>query len=135
MKNIFTLIIVSAILGIAILAGSEIGQKPAVKNETGNPIPIPYIGKVQILNGCGKEGAAGAVADYLRSANFDIKSIGNAETWNYPFTMVISRTLDTTVASQVAFSLKTNKMIIIRNNDQLHDVTVIIGPDFGERIQ
>ncbi len=96
---------------------------------------IPYIGRIEVLNGCGIEGAAGKVADYLRSTNFDIKSVGNAQTWNYPFTIVISRTQDTTVASQVASSLDTDKMIIIRNNDKMHDVTVIIGPDFGERIQ
>ena len=44
-------------------------------------------------------------------------------------------TLDTAIASQVASSLDTDKMIVIRNNDKMHDVTVIIGPDFGERIQ
>jgi len=115
--------------------GTELKTRPVPKQEKKNSVSVPYIGKVEVLNGCGIEGAAGKVADYLRSTNFDIKSVGNAQTWNYPFTMVISRTLDTTVASQVASSLNTDKMIVIRNNDKMHDVTVIIGPDFGERIQ
>lgn len=135
MNNFLTLIILSSILGIALLIGSEVKPKPVLPKDKNRTASVPYIGRVQILNGCGKEGAAGKVANYLRSENFDIKSVGNAETWNYPFTMVISRTTDTTVAAQVAASLKTDKMVIIRNNDQLHDVTVIIGPDFGERIQ
>ncbi len=115
--------------------GTEIKSKPIPEEKNKKIASVPYIGRIEILNGCGIEGAAGKVADYLRSTNFDIKSVGNAQTWNYPFTMVISRTLDTTIASQVASSLNTDKMIVIRNNDRMHDVTVIIGPDFGERIQ
>jgi hypothetical protein len=135
MSNLLTLFIISAVMGISMLIGTELKTRPVPKQEKKNSVSVPYIGKVEVLNGCGIEGAAGKVADYLRSTNFDIKSVGNAQTWNYPFTMVISRTLDTTVASQVASSLNTDKMIVIRNNDKMHDVTVIIGPDFGERIQ
>jgi len=135
MSNLLTLIIVSVILGISMFMGTEIKSKPIPEEEKKKAISVPYIGRVEVLNGCGIEGAAGKVADYLRSTNFDIKSVGNAQTWNYPFTMVISRTLDTAIASQVASSLDTDKMIVIRNNDKMHDVTVIIGPDFGERIQ
>lgn len=134
MGNFLTLIIVSIVLVIAIIIGKD--NKPVnISNKCNTETSIPHIGRVEILNGCGKEGAASKIADYLRSANFDIKSVGNAETWNYPFTMVISRTSDTTVASQVAACLKTDKTVIIRNNDKLHDVTVITGPDFGEIIQ
>ena len=93
------------------------------------------MGRIEVLNGCGIEGAAGKVANFLRSKNFDIKSTANADIWNYPFTIVVSRSLDTTIASQVAAALKTDKMVVIRSNDNLHDVTVFIGPDFGERIQ
>ncbi len=135
MSNFLTLIIVSGILGIAVFLGTERRSGQVLKLKEQNTVSVPHIGKIEILNGCGIEGAAGKVANYLRSDNFDIKSVGNAETWNYPFTIVISRTPDTTVASQVASSLNTDKMIVIRNNDQMHDVTVIIGPDFGERIQ
>jgi len=135
MSNLLTLFIISAVMGISMFIGTELKTRPVPKQEKKNSVSVPYIGKVEVLNGCGIEGAAGKVADYLRSTNFDIKSVGNAQTWNYPFTMVISRTLDTTVASQVASSLNTDKMIVIRNNDMMHDVTVIIGPDFGERIQ
>ena len=49
--------------------------------------------------------------------------------------MVISRSLDTTVAFQVSNALKTDKRIIMRNNESMYDVTVIIGPDFTERIK
>jgi hypothetical protein len=136
MGNFLTLVFVTTILGISMFIGSSLDNTPAVTHRKHTAtVNIPHIGRVQILNGCGIDGAAGKVADFLRSNNFDIKSIGNAETWNYPSTMVISRTLDTTVACQVAKALKTKNMVIIRNNDNLHDVTVLIGPDFRERTQ
>jgi len=98
-------------------------------------IAIPNIGSIELLNGCGAEGAATKVADYLRINNFDVKFVGNADTWNYPYTMVISRNHNDTIAQQVAKTLHTDKVVRIRRNDNSYDVTVVIGPDYGEKIQ
>lgn len=98
-------------------------------------ISIPEIGSIQLLNGCGAEGAATKVADYLRNNDFDVKFVGNADTWNYPYTMVISRSTDDKIANQVAQVLRTDKVVKIRNNDNSFDVTVVIGPDYGEKIK
>lgn len=103
----------------------------AVKNITA----VPDIGSIELLNGCGAEGAANMVADYLRTNNFDVKYIGNADTWNYPFTMVISRNRNDSIANQVARVLHTDKVVKIRKSDNSYDVTVVIGPDYGEKIQ
>ncbi len=100
-----------------------------------NQVSIPDIGSIQLLNGCGAEGAATKVADYLRDNDFDVKFVGNADTWNYPYTMVISRSTDDMIANQVAQVLKTDKVVKIRNNDNSFDVTVVIGPDYGEKIK
>jgi hypothetical protein len=137
MKNLLLLAIIVSICIFSGLKGTtktttEIKQKEQTHQLT---TVIPNIGSVQLLNGCGAEGAATKVADYLRSNNFDVKYVGNADTWNYPATMVISRIQDTSIATQIARALKTDKMVMIRNNDNSYDVTVVIGPDFGERIQ
>ncbi len=136
MSNVFTLISIILFSGLSILIGSMKTDSPefGIKKKT-VVTSVPYIGSIEILNGCGIEGAANKVADFLRSRNFDVKNIGNAQAWNYPYTMVVSRSLDTTVASQVANALKTDKKAIIRNNENLYDVTVFIGPDFAERIK
>jgi hypothetical protein len=63
-----------------------------------------------------------------------VKYKGNAETWDYPRTLVISRTADMTVARQVAKVLGTNRCELIRTSDSTYNVTVIVGPDFKERI-
>ena len=140
MKNFFTLIVIAAIIGLAMLKGTTIPLKkrPAAKpqiTETGETENIPWLGRIQVLNGCGTGGVAHLMAEFLRKNNFDVKNIGNAENWNYPETLVISRINDTTIASQVAASLNTSNMILIKNEEELYDVTVIVGPDYRERIK
>lgn len=95
---------------------------------------IPHIGSIEVLNGCGVEGAANKMAEFLRSKQFDVKNIDNASSWNYPFTVVVSRTKDMSVAKKIASVLQTDKVILIRTNEQIYDVTVIIGPEFGEKV-
>jgi len=96
---------------------------------------VPNIGSVQVLNGCGTGGAADRMAGFLRTKNFDVKDISNAPTWNYPATMIISRTTDMGLAGEIEKHLKTGKVVLIRNNEQLYEVTVVVGPDFEEKIK
>jgi len=96
---------------------------------------IPSVGSVQVLNGCGAEGAANKVADFLRSKGFDVKDIGNASSWNHQSTMVISRTADMGLANSIEKWMKTGKVVLIRNGDSMYDATVVAGPDFEERIK
>jgi len=138
MRNFLVFIGICLLLAVTMMIGAVKRKLPENKAETLHTetnLDIPYIGRIQVLNGCGIEGAANAVADYLRSNNFDVKNIGNADTWNYPFTMVISRTKEMTIADQIADVLHTNKVVMIQNEENLYDVTVVIGPDYGERIQ
>ncbi len=96
---------------------------------------IPSIGSIEVLNGCGREGAANRIADLLRMNKFDVKSINNAASWNYAGTMVISRKENMNLAYQVDKILKTDKVVLIRNGEKYYDVTVIVGPDFEEKLK
>ena len=87
------------------------------------------------ISGCGTKGVAHLMADHLRKNNFDVKNIGNAEHWNFPETLVISRISDTTIATQVAEVLDSKNMVLIKTKENLYDVTVIVGPDYRERLQ
>jgi len=106
-------------------------QAPAAK-----PLPaIPSIGSVQVLNGCGVEGAAKRVTDFLRSKDFDVKETKSAPSFNYESTMIISRTTDMGLAKGIGKLLKTEKVVLMRVENSMYDVTVIVGPDFEERIK
>ena len=88
-----------------------------------------------MLNGCGITGAAGAVADFLREKGFDVKNIENASSWNYPNTIIVSRIKDMTIAQQVSEALNTDKLVCIRTGEELYNVSIFVGADFGELIQ
>lgn len=133
-RNILPFAAITGLLSIALVIGIARNHPTAPKIPREIVQAVPYIGSIQVLNGCGIAGAADRVTDYLRLKKFDVKYKGNAETWNYPFTMVISRTADMTIARQVAAALATDRCVLMRNGDSTYNVTVIIGPDYKERI-
>jgi hypothetical protein len=137
-RNVFPFSVICAILFVALIIGF-VRNRPAVPEpeRQEEAIAVPYIGRVQVLNGCGIDDAANKVRDYLRKKNFDVKNTGNAPSFNYEFTMVVSRTQDMTVARQVARALgvKSDRCILERTADSTYNVTVIIGPDYGEKIK
>lgn len=133
-KNVITFCTVNGVLLIACIIG--IVRNRSIDPEREAPsISVPYIGRVQVLNGYGGAGIAEKVADFLRSRNFDVKNIGNAQSFNYPFTLIVSRTADMTIARQIARALATDHVVLIRNGEKDYDVTVVIGPDYRERIR
>jgi hypothetical protein len=133
MHNLIFLMLVCSLMAAAVLTGYR--REGTAQHRMTETDRIPFIGRLEVLNGCGISGAADAVADFLRRKKFDVKKTDNAETFNYPFTIVVSRSADVTVARAVAEALRTDKMVLVRNEDTLYDVTVILGSDFGERVQ
>jgi hypothetical protein len=138
-KNVVVLSLLVAVLIASIYLGRHrtvpvSGQVPAM---TGGGHTIPSIGRIQILNGCGVDGAAKKMGDFLRSKGFDVKNIGTTPTSNYPFTLIVSRKKDMTIARQVAGALgaENDKVVLMRNGDETYDVTVFVGPDYPERIK
>ncbi|MBD3241195.1 MAG: hypothetical protein GF331_11465, partial [Chitinivibrionales bacterium] len=93
-----------------------------------------HIGSVRVLNGCGINNAANSIAEHLRDRGFDVKDVDNAPSWNYPHTIVVSRTKDTRNAERVAQVLSTDRTIMLRTEESLYDVVVYVGADFRERI-
>ena len=139
MKNVIVLLVILSVLAVAIFLGMQksrhrIEPLQALSALSGR---VPSIGRIQILNGCGSPGAANKVGDFLRDKGFDIKNKGNAPTSNYPFTLVVSRKKDMSMAKRVASVLGAggDKVILIRNGDETYDVTVFVGSDYPERIK
>ena len=137
MKNIIAFLFICAIIIFSIVVG--ISKTPLShkipQNTEKNTAVIPAIGSIEILNGCGESGAANEVADFLRTKGFDVKSTGNAETWNYPFTIVVSRIKEMEIAERVSAALKTDKLIQIRTDEEQYNVSIFIGPDYGDLMQ
>jgi len=89
---------------------------------------------VQVLNGCGVQGLANDITQYLRNKNFDVVDWGNYQGgWDLEQTLVLDRvSLESKYAKKVAKELGVNKNQVA---PQLEDsvqlmVTVIIGTDY-----
>jgi hypothetical protein len=146
-KNIPSLLSISAILFLAVIIGilrspdRPKGASAPGPREKNPPLQeqidasVPSIGRIQVLNGCGFAGAADKMTDFLRVKKFNVANIGNAASWNYPFTLVVSHTNDMTIANQIAAVLTTGHVVLMRKEDHAYDVTVIIGPDYEEKIR
>ncbi|MBN1577472.1 MAG: LytR C-terminal domain-containing protein [Chitinispirillaceae bacterium] len=136
MRNVVALLAIAVIIGFSIHKGTAL-QKRAAPSSPAAPArqsDVPSIGRIEVLNGCGSGGSARIMADYLRKKHFDVKYIGNADNWNFTETLVVSRVADTSIALQVAAALDTKNMVLIRTPENLYDVTVIVGPDYRERL-
>lgn len=96
---------------------------------------IPNTGQIQVLNGCGKSGAAELFRNYLTDRGFDIIEFGNAGSWNYAHTIVVARTANEPVARDLAKVLDTDNLIHLFDPMAMVDATVFIGKDYEELIK
>ena len=136
MKNAsFFLVVCLCVIGAIAVGMFRDGVSGGAMAESSQNETIPHIGSIEILNGCGADGAAAGVAEFLRQRKFDVKNIDNADSWNYPHTIVASRVKDMSVAREVAEALHTDRVILLRIPDTHYDVTIILGNDWQELIQ
>src|SRR5262245_52662626 len=85
--------------------------------------------RVELLNGSGRVGLAGALASYLRDGGFDVLEVGNADRSDYRTTLVVSRTEAAEPGRIVTDYLGTRHVIQQIGSQELIDVTVIVGRD------
>lgn len=85
--------------------------------------------KVEVLNGSGVTGAGRRVADFLRERGYEVTSVGNADTFDYTSSEVITHHPDTTGIDEIARI--TNSTIVKHEQDSASraDVTIIVGRD------
>ena len=96
---------------------------------------VPNTGQIQVLNGCGKGGAAEQFRSYLTDEGFDIIEFGNAPSWNYSRTIVVARTANEPIARDLARVLHTDNLIHLFDPMAMVDATVFIGRDYEEIIK
>lgn len=89
--------------------------------------------RIEILNGCGKDGIATQLGNKLREHGFDVMTLGNAESFAFTQTLVIDRVGKRNHAEQVANALGTQNLIqqITPDPFRLEEVTIIVGRDYA----
>lgn len=95
----------------------------------------PAIGKpkqpirIELLNGSGRAGLAGAMASYLRDGGFDVLEVSNADRSDYRNTLVVNRKDAADPGKVVAEYLGTRHLVQQSSSQEMIDVTVIVGRD------
>jgi hypothetical protein len=85
--------------------------------------------RVQVLNGCGEGGIAARVASFLREGGFQVVEVRNADRGDYFATLVVAREEDPAAATAVARYLGGPPVVRQAWDQDLADVTVVIGSD------
>jgi hypothetical protein len=111
-----------------------------------NPMPadqkyidIPEMAKkvqLEVLNGCGINGAAAAVANYLRQNQIDVVKTGNSDTGNVRITTIIDRIGKPELLESTADALGIDYIDIKSDIDKrkLVNATIIVGEDYKDKI-
>ena len=117
------------LLGALVLASLSIAFR--VSQQAGYYGSLP---QVQLLNGCGESGLARRVAAKLRDNGVDVVSVGNADSQEYPETLVLLRRGDMAVARRVARLLGCGVPLEQLDPTLLVDVTVVLGRDMSQHL-
>ncbi len=90
--------------------------------------------QVEVLNGCGENGLAEKITNYLRGHNVDVVSRGNYEHFNVPKTTVLDRVGKTERSDRLAslLGLSKNYVQVERDPNLQLDATIVIGKDYKQ---
>jgi len=140
-----TVLLVIVLLGAGALLGSFVLEwrghtleVPAgrVSGLPSTAPPEPERGRVsvEVLNGSGEAGAAAAVTEALRHAGFDVKTFGNAATFDHDSTLVVDRSGREGAARSVADALGVSAVLSEPRPKLYLDATIILGRDWRDRL-
>lgn len=91
--------------------------------------PDASLPTVEVLNGSGIAGAAAQVAEVLRQKGYEIKSVGNAERFDYESCEVINHNGTEEGAQQIAALFRSQVVKQEPSEAATADVTLIVGKD------
>ncbi len=113
------------------IIGDSLDADDDGKYDIENPVPIPKVIKVNILNGCRIAGLAGRWKSVLRKMDYDVRDVGNAN--ERKKSLILSRINNMKPAYELAEKLGIDKdNVLLQVNPDLVDIdlTLILGRDY-----
>ncbi|MCK5448016.1 MAG: LytR C-terminal domain-containing protein [Gemmatimonadetes bacterium] len=143
-----TILLVLVLLGAGVLLGSfllewrghELATPASAPEFEGLPSSISPESfadriSVEVLNGAGEAGAAALITEALRDAGYDVKTFGNAPSFEYEKTIVIDRSDRSGAARSVADALGVDEVRSEPRPALYLDATIILGLDWKLRLE
>ena len=92
--------------------------------------PLPRL-TVEVLNGCGVEGAAADTAQKLRSMGQDVVQVADLGRKDYPHSLLVDRRGRPWLTRRLASRLGGLLVVLERQKDAQADLTFIVGKDYA----
>lgn len=135
------LLLVGALLGSMLLewgdrrAGAEIpaDRAPLSRSTAGDPLRNRV--SLEVLNGAGDRGAAERVSERLREMGFDVKTFGNARSFDQERTELLDRSERPGAARAIADSLAGIPVRVEPAPELYLDATLVLGDDWREVLE
>jgi len=110
-------------------------DQPKLATEIYEQNPVLDI-EIEVLNGCGKNGLAGEISEFLRSNQFDVVRSEDADHFGYTRTLLISRNGNyealKLVTSSLGFDIEDKSRVLIQPDETIDvDITLIVGKDYS----
>lgn len=109
------------------------GNEHAISSDTAVIAEPNAAIKIEVLNGCGVDGLARKVADFLKTQGCDPVNVTNFERSDIPRTMIIDRTSNASVNGRKvaqALGLSDDYVAYLSSPERMVSVSVIIGQDY-----
>jgi LytR cell envelope-related transcriptional attenuator len=131
-RLILNAVIVFSLFGIGYFSSAFFSRNVNATNTGKGQAKAAHIIQLDVLNGCGANGAAAKFTGYLRGAGFDVVEMKNYKVSNLTRTLVVDRIGNLVSAQLVASALGVSDKNIVQqiNPDYFVEVSVIIGGDY-----
>jgi hypothetical protein len=111
----------------------EVAPEPAKPEVSEEPVMQPV--RVQVLNGCGAQGVAARLRDFLTRSGYDVRDVGNADRQDYRESRILDRSGNMDAARDLAKLLSIDRARISKltgTPSPKLDLTLIIGYDYKQ---
>jgi hypothetical protein len=137
-RRIRALILIAALVGVGVLAGSALSQWWEVPGATATANTVRAVTlprgrvRVEVLNAGGRTNLAKAATDALREIGFDVVYFGNADSFDRDSSVVLDRVGSIEEARAVADALGIRSVLSEPDSNLFVDVSVVLGGDWTE---
>jgi hypothetical protein len=121
------------VLLVAIMVGFVIYRYHAIKKKANYEATLPSI-RISLKNGCGFEGAASDMTEFLSDKNIDIVSTGNADKFIYNKTIIVVKKRDPADLQRLMKMTGIRQWTLAENEYSVAPFVIIIGKDYEDLI-
>ncbi|HNX00362.1 MAG TPA: LytR C-terminal domain-containing protein [Candidatus Cloacimonadota bacterium] len=127
------LLILVVVLLIALTIGIIVYRHYAMEKKAQVEATLPSI-KISLLNGCGFEGAASEMTDFLGKKNIEIVATGNAPKFIYNKTIIVVKKMDQGDLQRLMEMTGIQQWTMAETDYPIAPFVIIIGKDYEQLI-